>query len=339
MRRRDASHRQPDRLALSRTPAMTTAQTPELDLAAILATKAFDEEDLAHNRRGVLSPAQEAWRAEHPVFMDEDGEHDGAVETLVGRVAIEGRYVAGGMGETSFAKLVLHGRRLSLRQGLKRSLVRDAPYRAYAAYGWIWSIEPISEDELRAATSAVATYRSSEHPTGEDHIARELQAALSRELSFEEGDLVANMGGGFSPAQRATGLKKLLSATFGLVISSAALLGLVSVLDTGTPFPVFATFFAIVGLGGGWIMSARSLADALARLIHPKPLCVVARLDNDPTNRENVVLASDDRRRKIKRAAVAIAGAPFSVLRAWRFEVYVLPWTGSVVSVRPVPPT
>src|SRR5258706_5674583 len=209
---------------------MTTA--PKIDLAALLATKVFDETDLAHNRRGVLSPAQEAWRAAHPVFMDEEDEQESVVEQLVGRIAIEGRYVAGSMGQTTFANLVSSGRRFSLRPGLKRALARDAPYRAYAAYGWIWSIEPITEDELRA-TSEVVTYRTSAAPTGDEQIARELQSALSTELSFAEPDVAANAGGRFSPAQRAMGLKKIFSASMGLIVMSAALIGLISLLNGG----------------------------------------------------------------------------------------------------------
>jgi hypothetical protein len=316
---------------------MQARSSPKLDLATIFATKAFSEDDLAHNRRGVLSPAQDEWRVAHPGFVDDDGE-DGAIETLVGRVTIEGRYVAGRMGETTFAALVQPGRRLSLRPGIERSLVRGAPYRAYAAYGWIWSIEPIAEDELRAATSAVVTYRSAADAAGAEGIARALEDALSIELSFSEGDVAANRSGRFSAAQRSSGLKKLFFASLRLLVSSAALVGLFAVLGAGAPFPVLATVFGVVSLVAFWVNGAWSLVDALARVVPPRPLCVPARLDNDPTNPDNVVLRSDVRPLKIKRAAIAIAEAPFSELRAWRFEVFFLPWTGSVVSVRPIAP-
>jgi len=312
---------------------------PTLDLAALLAAEAFDEEDLTHNRRGALSSRQEAWRAAHPRFMDDEEGGDGAVEALVGRVAIEGRYAAGHMGQTTFAKLALPGRRLSLYPALARRLVRDAPYRAYAAYGWIWSIEPITEDELHAATSAIPTYRSSSQHADTASIARALEEALSTELSFSPADLAANTRGRFSPAQRALGRKKLVFATARLLISSAALWGFAAVLDSGAPFPVLATFAALAGLAVFWITSVRSVVGALARLVHPRPLCAIARLDSDPTNRDNLVLENEGRPWKVKRAALTIPEAPFATLRAWRFEVHFVPWTRSVVAVRPVAPS
>src|SRR6202044_528924 len=100
-----------------------------------------------------------------PKFMDEEGE-DGSIQTLVGRIVVEGRYVAARMGETTFAKLVRRGRRLSLPPGIEKSLPRDAPYRAYAAYGWIWSIEPITEGELHADGVPLDPSRSSEVAAG-----------------------------------------------------------------------------------------------------------------------------------------------------------------------------
>jgi hypothetical protein len=57
-----------------------------------------------------------------------------------------------------------------------------------------------------------------------------------------------------------------------------------------------------------------------------------------PTNRDNIVLRTEARPIKIKRAAVAIDEAPPSALSGWRFEVFFLPWTKSIVSVRPIPP-
>jgi hypothetical protein len=307
-----------------------------LDLAALLDGKAFSEEDLAHNRRGVLSPAQDDWRLAHPKFVDDDGE-DGAIEALVGRVMIEGRYTAGRMGETTFPQLVHHGRRFSLAPAMKRYLVRDAPYRAYAAYGWIWSIEPVLEDEL--GVEAAATYRTPPKSTTSAEVARALAEALSTELSFSQEDVAANEGGRFSAAQRAAGRWKLLSAVSRLVFSTAALGGLVALLVAGAPFPLFATFLGALFLALFWAASAWSIVDAVARLVHPKPLAAIARLDNDPTNRDNIVLRTPDRPMKIKRAAIAIAEAPFSALRAWRFEVFFLPWTQTVVSVRPIAPT
>jgi hypothetical protein len=80
---------------------MDASPLPQLDLAALLAARSFTADDLAHNRRGSLSPAQEAWRAANPKFMDDDKEAN-AVETLVGRVAIEGKYLAGRMGEIAW---------------------------------------------------------------------------------------------------------------------------------------------------------------------------------------------------------------------------------------------
>lgn len=318
---------------------MADRPSPLLNLTAVLATKVFDEEDLAHNRRGVLSPKQDAWRVANPRFMDDDDGGDGAIETLIGRVAIVGRYVAGNMGQTTFAQLALAERSFSLRPALARSLVRDAPYRAYAAYGWIWSIEPITEDELRAEKVGIATYRASDVAADTSAIARTLQEALSTALSFSPADVEANRGGHFSPAQRSLGRKKLFFATLRLVISSVALCGLVALLNAGAPFPIFATFSGVVALLVGWMAGAWSLVDALARLVHPKPLCSVARLDKDPTNRDNLVLEMEGRRSlKIKRAALTLAEAPFSELRGWRFEVHFLPWTRSVVAVRPVPP-
>jgi hypothetical protein len=319
---------------------MTPRPSPKLDPAALLATKWFDDDDLAHNRRGVLSPKQEAWRAANPRFVDEDDEHGGAIETLVGRVAIIGRHVAGHMGETTFAELALRDRRLSLHPTLRRNLVRDAPYRAYAAYGWIWSIEPITEEELHAATAGIATYRSADEPTGTAAIARALEEALSTELSFSEADIDANTSGRFSPGQRSLGRKKLFFAMLRLVLTSGALWGLIALLDAGAPFPLFATFLGIVALLAACAGAAWSIVDALARLVPSKPLRTVAQLDKDPTSRDNLVLESEGRRPlKIKRAAITIAEAPFSELRAWRFEVHFLPWTRSVVAVRPLPPS
>jgi hypothetical protein len=318
--------------------AMRADPRRKLDFATILDAKAFSEEDLACNRRGILSPRQDAWRLAHPKFVDDDG-GDGTVEAFVGRVMIEGRYFAGRMGETVFAQLVEHGRRFSLPPGLERHLVRDAPYRAYAAYGWIWSIEPILEEELGAATSAVPTYRTTPEAPTPAGVARALAEALSIELSFTQEDVAANESGRFSPAQRAVGRRKLLSAVSRLVFSTVALLGFFALLRAGAPFPVFATLVGVLFLVTFWATSAWSIVDALARLLHPKPLAALARLDNDPTNRDNIVLRTKERPMKIKRAAIAIAEAPFSALRAWRFEVFFLPWTGSVVSVRPIPPS
>jgi hypothetical protein len=278
---------------------MTAGPGPELDLAALLAAKVFDEDDLAHNRRGVLSPKQEAWREANPRFMDDDDEHDGAMEVLLGRVAIEGRYVAGGMGQTTFAKLVLPGRSLSLRPALQKRLVRDAPYRAYAADGWIWSIEPITEDELRANASGIATYRSSGGSADTTAVARALEEALSAALSFSQADVVANAGGRFSTAQRSVGRKKLFFAAARAAVSCGALWGLVALLDAGAPFPILAAFFGIVALLASCAASAWSLVDALARLVQPKPLCTLARLERDPTNRDNLVLESEGRPLKI----------------------------------------
>ncbi len=318
---------------------MTSRPTPSLDLAALLAAKVFNEDDLAHNRRGVLSPRQDAWRAAHPRFMDGDDGSDGAVEVLVGRVTIEGQYIAGSMGDTTFAELALPGRRLSLHPALERNLVRGAPYRAHAAYGWIWSIEPITEAELNAGASGIATYRSSGEPLlGTFAVAQALEEALSLELSFTADDVEANRNGRFSPAQRSVGRKKLVSATLGLVIATVALGGLGALVAAGAPFPVFATLSGAAALCGFWATSAWSLVDALGRLVKPRPLSAIARLDTDPTNRDNLVLESEGRPLKIKRAAIAIAEAPFSALRAWRFEVHFVPWTRSVLAVRPLAP-
>jgi hypothetical protein len=318
---------------------MTPPPSPKLDLATLLATKAFDEEDIAHNRRGVMSPNQCAWRETYPGFMDEDDGDDAPVEALVGRVAIEGRHVLGEMGQTTFAKLVHAGRRFSLRPALKKKLLRDAPYRAYVAHGWVWSIEPITEEELRAATTATGTYRTSDDATIDTRIERDLHAALSLELGFDEADVDANSSGRFSPGQRAVGRKKLLGAVLGLVIATAACVGIVLVLATARVIPLFATVLGLAALVLGWLASVRAVADALARVVHAKPLRFVARLENDPANRDNVVLRIDDGPLRIKRAAFSIPSAPLSVLRSWRFEVYLVPWTRSIVAVRPVPPS
>jgi hypothetical protein len=311
---------------------------PTLDFAAIFATKAFDEDDLAHNRRGVLSAKQLAWCEANPRFVDRD-DGDETLETIVGRVAIEGRYVAGRMGETIFPKLVLREREFSMQPALRSALVRDAPFRAYAAHGWIWSIEPIAEDDLKATPTGVGPYRSPAARTDNAAIARALSEALSTELQFSDGDLEANRGGEFSPAQRAKGRRMLLAAIARVVIAATMLFGVLWMLIVGAPFPVLLTIVVLGVLAASLISSVGLVVDALARVIGDHPFRAIARLDADPMNADNLVFESKARPLKIKRGAIAISEAPASVLRKWRFEVHFLPWTRNVITIRPIPPS
>jgi hypothetical protein len=317
---------------------MTEQTSPTLDFAAILATEAFDEDDLAHNRRGVLSAKQLAWCKANPRFVDLD-DGDDTLETIAGRIAIEGRYVAGRMGETIFPKLALRDRKFSMLPALRPGLVRDAPFRAYAAHGWIWSIEPITEDELKATSAGAGPYRSPAARSDDAAIARALSEALSADLKFTDADVEANREGEFSSGQRAKGRRMLLAAMARVVIASAMFFGVLALLIAGAPFPVLLTLVVLGVLAASLISAIWLVVDALARVVGRNPFRAIARLDADPMNADNLIFESKARPLKIKRGALAIAEAPPSVLRKWRFEVHFLPWTRNIMTIRPMPPS
>ena len=317
------------------------SQRATLDLRALLETKAFDEEDLAQNRRGTLSEKQRAWCKENPRFVDlDDDDDDDAVMPIVGRVAVEGRHAIGRMGETTFPQLVADGGETSysLPPGLKRALVRDAPYRAYAAHGWIWSIEPLAEHELGAPVVSAGPYRTAEPKSDDAAIARALRKALAKELSFDRADLKANRAGRLSAAQRARGRRLLLSATARLLIACIMIIGLLWMLASGAPFPVLGTILGVGGLTAALVTCAMSWADACRRALAKETRRAVARLDKDPTSSEHFVLESDARPLKIRRAALAVHEAPSSAFLGWRFEVHYVPQTREVITVRPLRP-
>lgn len=312
--------------------------TPTLDLAALLATKTFDEDDLAHTRRGALSARQIAWCKENPRFVDvEDG--DTTVEPVMGRVVTEGRHAVDITGQTIFAQLVVPGGdTFSLRPGLKRALVRDAPYRAYAAHGWIWSIEPIAESELGPAATGDGPYRTASLPVDDTVIARALQDALATELAFSRADVKANRAGRFSKAQRAKGRRMLLSASARLVIACIAIVGLVWLLVDGAPFPVMGTIVGLGALAAALLGSIGSFMDAVAFVFADEPARAIARLEENPNNKEQFILESEARPLKLRRAALTIEEAASSTFRGWRYEVYFVPRSRNIVTVRPLRP-